>query len=137
MASIIQASGSVKCRPFNKTASTALTANYLVTLPSGQLAASTSSTLIFAGIMPRAVAATDDDYALASEVPVVSLRPDATYLMTTSGASATTHVGNAYDISDGGTLNLSGTTYKQFVVEKVISSTLVEVKPNLAVVTLL
>jgi hypothetical protein len=137
MASIIQASGAVKCRAFPKTASTAITANYVLMLTSGKLVDWASNALVLAGISTRAVVAADDDYALANEIPVVSLRPDATYLMTTSSAVAATHVGNAYDLSDGGTLNLSGTTYKQFVVEKVISSTLVEVKPNMAVVTLL
>jgi len=47
----------------------------------------------FAGILPRAVVAADDDYALATNVPVIRLREDNTYLMTTANASAATHVG--------------------------------------------
>jgi hypothetical protein len=137
MASISQASGSVKCQSFPKTASTALTANNIVILSSGRLVNWTGNAIILAGIIPRAVVAADDDYASITEIPLIRLRSDATYFITTSGASATTHVGNAYDLSDGGTLNLSGTTYKQFVVVKVISSILVEVKPNMDAVTLL
>jgi len=137
MASIVQVSGSVDTKSFPKTASTALSANHIVMLTSGKLAAWGANSLVLAGIMPRAVVAADDDYALTNEIPLVRLRFDATYLMTTSSADAATHVGNAYDLSDGATLNLSGTTYKQFVVERVLSSTLVEVRPNSATVTLL
>ena len=134
---ITQFRGTVDTSPFPKTASTALTANTLVTFTSGQLVAATSSTLTFAGIIPRAVATTDDDYASATVVPVISLRPrDASFLIATTGAAAT-NVGGSYDLSDAGTLNLSGTSYKQFTVRNVISSTLVEVVPNDAVVTVL
>ena len=136
MAAIVPASGSVKSISFPKTASTALTANNIVILTSGKIAAWGSNSLQLAGIIPRAVVAADDDYALANEVPLIRLREDNTYFMTTASAVATTHVGNSYDLSDGGTLNLSGTTYKQFTVVRVISATLVEVKPNMAVVTL-
>ena len=130
---VTQISGSVKSKAFPKTASTALAANSLVTLTSGKLAAATSSSLSLAGILPRAVVAADDDYASASMVPVISLHDGATFLMATTSADAATHVGNSYDLADAVSVNLSGTTYKQVTVVKVISSTLIEVQFNRSV----
>lgn len=134
---IVQVSGPVKCVSRVKTASTALSLNSLCTYTSGRLVAAASSTLVFAGILPRAVVSTDSDYASASPTLLVDLSaPEATFLMLCgSGASATTHVGNSYDLSDAVTLNLSGTSYKQFTVVSVVDDTHVIVRPNFAVIT--
>jgi len=133
--SIVQISGQVKTAHRVKTASTALAINSLVGFTSGRLVAATSSTLIFGGIMCRAVTTASTDYASAIPILLVAPQFDTEYLLTTASASATTHVGNAYDLSDAVTLNLSGTTYKQFVVTEVLSTTLVKVKFNPAVVS--
>ena len=132
---IYQRTGVEVSRPFPKTASTALTANTLCAFTSGQLVAATSTTTTFAGIIPRAVVAADDDYSSATVISVISLRaPMATFTIATTGAAAT-NVGSSYDLSDAGTLNLSGTTYKVLTVINVISATEVEVVPNFAAAT--
>jgi hypothetical protein len=132
---VIQISGPVKSRAYPKTASTALTANSLVTLTSGKLVAAGAATTSFAGVIPRAVVAADDDYASASEVPVITLHDGATFLMGTSGASAATHVGNDYDLSDAVTVNLSASAVKVVTVVRVLSATLIEVKFNRAIIS--
>src|ERR1035437_2076790 len=103
---VIQISGGVKCKSFPKTASTALVANSLVTLTSGKLVAAVSSTVRLAGVITRAIATNDDDYAGTNEVPCVLLQDGATFLMATTSAVAATHVGNSYDLADAVSVNL-------------------------------
>ena len=135
--SIVQVRGAIKLASHPKTASTALSGNTLTLLTSGQLVAATNTTLVFGGILCADIAATDDDYADTTQKLLITLQPDAEYLMLCTGATAaaTTHVGNAYDLSDSATLDLGNTSYKQFVVTKVIDDTHVMVKANFAVIT--
>ena len=132
----VQVSGPVECIARPKTASTALATNSIVTLTTGRLVAATSSTLSIAGIMTRAVTSADSDYAGTQEIMVIRPHSRATFLALTANASATTHVGNSYDLTDAVTVNLSGNSYKQVTVLKVIDSTHVIVKFNEAVVSL-
>jgi hypothetical protein len=108
------------------TASTAIAEGALVTFSSGKLIAATSSTAAAAieGILVKAIAATDSDYAVdgrlvAVRVPVennVEVEFDTTSLVATD-------IGTLADLSDSVTVNRGGSTYDIIRIRKVLSST--------------
>lgn len=129
--SFILKSGRTRIEYFPKKASTAISANALLSFyrELGQVAPVTSGSKILAGVSLRAVVSTDDDYASTTRIPVVVPSSDAVFEADTSSATAA-NVGNRYDLTDSLTVNLSGTTNKVVTVVGVISATKVLVKLN-------
>lgn len=108
------------------TASTAIAAGALVAFSSGKLIAATSTTAgsAIAGVLRKAIAATDSDYAserlVAVEVPVeknVVWEADVT-----SGLVAA-DIGLYQDLTDSVTVNRGASTYDIAQCVKVISTT--------------
>lgn len=73
-----RSSGVSDIQPMNGAASTALTANALVTETSGALALAASTTSLIAGICLQTRASTDSDYATAKPILVDRLGPGTT-----------------------------------------------------------
>lgn len=106
------------------TESTALGINTLVELTSGKVAASDDNDTQIAGVLGKAIAATDDDYASARVVPVVvPVERHVVWEIDTGGSFAVTDIGAEFGISDNGTLDHSDTTNKVFLVTEVLSAT--------------
>ena len=135
---IVLASGKLEyTSPIPKTASTAFTVNSVMTTTSGQLTTAANSELGLQGIIPRTVTSASDDYADATPVQLIRLLPGNEYEIDVQGTATTAMVGEAYDLysTTGTHLNVSGTTYKQFVITRFISASKVWVNLNDAVVT--
>jgi hypothetical protein len=97
----LRASGLPNIQPFVKTASTALDANGLVDLSSGQLVASTSSSLAPIGISLEKIASTDADYATARPVLVDEIDEEDLLLADVSnGSLLATSVGQYFKLAD-------------------------------------
>jgi len=135
---IVQVSGPTKMTsPIPKTASTAFTANTLVTSTSGQLTTAANSELGLLGIIPRTVTSASSDYASTTVVPLVRLHDEGEYEIDVQGTATAAMVGEAYDLysTTGAKIDVGNTTYKQLIVTKFISASKVWVKPNMAVIT--
>jgi len=89
-------------RWYGKTTSTAFAANSLVSWSSGLLIPSTNATDQIAGIIRKAVAATDSDYASATKMPVeVPLEQGCEVEAdVTTGTLVATSVGDYFDLTD-------------------------------------
>jgi len=108
------------------TTSTALAANSLVTFTSGKLVAATAGTTAvnLVGILEKAIAATDSDYATERLVSV--LVPSERFCVVegdvTSGLVAA-DIGLYVDLTDDVTINRGASSIDAAYVVKVISST--------------
>src|SRR3990167_4706301 len=81
------------------------------------------------GLIYKAIAATDSDYASATRVPVLVPGPDAIFECdVTTGTAAATDVGEWIDIDDHNSVDVAASTYDLFFVTKVISGTVVLAK---------
>ena len=101
------AKGRVKNVYLPVTPSTVIAAGALVTFASGKLVAATSTTPAdeISGVLVKAIAATDADYALDRKVSVtVPLEPGVIWEFTTSGLVAT-DIGLDVDLTDSVTVN--------------------------------
>jgi len=136
---ITQVSGEVKFIAFPKTASTAYTANSLVTTgtDTGYLTTAANTELGLLGIIPRTVTSSSTDYADATLVPIIMLHDQAEYEIDVQGTATVAMVGEIQDLysSTGLLLDVANDTYGQFVITKFISASKVWVKPNMAVLT--
>lgn len=117
-----------------KTASQAFTKNMTVGWTSNLLVPANTGIV---GVIKRDVSSADItasnggtgpffDYTLASNVPVEIWEPTAIYYadIGNGGTATAANIGTAYDVySDFLTINLSGTTNKNFIVLGVISAT--------------
>ncbi len=120
-----------------KTASTAFAVNSVMTTTSGQLTTAANTELGLAGIILRAVASTDDDYADETPLQLVRLHDGAEFEIDVHGTATAAMVGEAYDLysTTGLLLDVGNSSYKQFIITEFISASKVVVKPNMAVLT--
>lgn len=103
------------------TLSTAFTKNNGVKFTSGYLVAAASGdpTIDFVALQTVTTSAANGD-----EVLCLRVDPSIVFYATTSATPVqATHVGNKYDISAAGTIDLGNTTDKCFLVEKIIDAT--------------
>jgi hypothetical protein len=96
----LRVSGTPNVQPFLKTASTALPANSLVKLSSGQLVASVADDVSVLGVCMESIASTDGDYATARPVLVDMLDEDAVIQGDITGTMVVGDVGKYFDIAD-------------------------------------
>lgn len=119
-------SGKTKIVYIPVTPSTAFAVDTLVAYSSGYLIPATSSTAALAhvGIIKKAIAATDSDYAVARTVPVeVPVERNVVYEAPVTSGLVAADVGLLVDLTDAGTINRAASTYDAAQVVKVISST--------------
>jgi len=103
--------GKWKMRHFPVTVSTVLAEGSLVEFTSGQLAAADDGDTVVAGILVKAIAATDSDYATARSVPVmVPLDSNAEVMASGQSGFTTADIGVEYGISDAVTLDQTDTS---------------------------
>ena len=116
--------GKTKLMYFPKTASTALSADSLVVLSSGYLVAATSSSTKILGVLRKAVASTDTDYASTTLVPVeVPIELYVTWYADITATFTAAQVGVACDLTDALTVNTGGTTHHVVTPTALISTT--------------
>ena len=117
-------SGKPRLAWYPKKASTAFNNGDLV-YPDGsgaiQPADSTSGNHL--GIILKDVAATDDDYAATTKVPVQELGEDDVFEATVTGTLTTAMVGNFYDLSNAYTVNVGAQSKKVVLCVGYISAT--------------
>lgn len=110
---------------YPKTASETFTINDLVYLSGGyvtKFADAVDQPPL--GLIQKAVAATDTDYASATKVPVLIGDLNTEYLCDVStGTAAVTHVGTWIDVDDENSVDVNASTYDIFFVTKFISTT--------------
>lgn len=76
------------------------------------------------GLIQKAVAATDDDYASTTRVPVLVAGSEAEYLMDVStGSAAATDVGEYCDVDDHNSVDVTASTNNDIYVTEVLSAT--------------
>lgn len=126
-------SGPVHIEWYPKVASTAFAENDLVYLDAnGYLTpAVDGANIVSIGLIQKAIAATDDDYASTTMVPVLVGDKDTEFLCDVStGSAAQTDVGEHIDIDDANSVDVTASTYDIFFVTRVISATQVVAKLN-------
>lgn len=122
--------GTVHTEWYPKTASEAFTVNDLVYLSGGYVTKFANAVdQPPLGLIQKAVAATDSDYASATKVPVLIGDVNAEYLCDVStGTAAVTHVGTWIDVDDENSVDVDASTYDVFFVTKFISTSKVVAK---------
>ena len=108
------------------TPSTVLTKDSIVSESSGYLIAATSSTaaLSHIGVTPKAIVATDSDYATARLHPViVPVEKNVEWIGDVTSGLVAADVGLLVDLTDSATINRGASTYDAAMVRKVISAT--------------
>ena len=118
--------GKVKTIWLPVTVSTAFTKDSIVSESSGYLIAATSSTaaLSHIGVIPRAILATDADFAVARLVPViVPMEKNVEWEGDVTSGLVAADVGLLVDLTDSATINRGASTYDVAMVRKVISAT--------------
>lgn len=113
-------------RYFRKKASTAFSANSLVTRDSNaeDIIPAVSGSAAILGIVLRTVASTDADYASNTRIPVlVPVDAGAEIVGDVTGAFAVTNEGDEIDLSDAVTANAAASTTDILTVLKYISAT--------------
>ena len=81
------------------------------------------------GLCQKAIAATDDDYASNTKVPVLVAGAEAEYLCDVStGSAAQTDVGEYIDVDDSNSVDVGASTNNDFYVTQFISASLVVAK---------
>ena len=116
------------------TVSTVLTKDSLVALSSGQLVAATSSSAAntHIGVTPKAIVATDANYAVARTHPViVPMETNVEWLADTTATAVVADVGLWVDLTDSATINRGASTYDVAQVRRFVSTTQLVVKLNL------
>lgn len=109
------------------TTSTAISKGAIVSFSSGYLIAATSSTtaLSHAGILKKAIASTDTDYATARKVAVwVPMEKNCEMKGDVTSGLVAADVGLEVDLTDSLTINRGATSIKVAMVKDVISTTL-------------
>lgn len=118
--------GKTKIVQLPVTTSTAFAANSIVSFSSGYLIPATSSTtaLSHIGVIRKAVAATDADYAVARSVPVeVPIEKNVEWIGDVTSGLVAADVGLLVDLTDASTINRAASTVDAAQVKSVISST--------------
>lgn len=119
--------GKVKTEWFPVTTSTAFSKNSLVEWTSGLIAVADDNDVDFAGVMKKAIASTDSDYATARKVPV--LVPVEKHVVWEVDAAAATFVaadlGTEFGFSTALLVDRTDTTNDAFRLTEVVSSSLV------------
>ena len=108
------------------TPSTVLAKDSIVSESSGYLIAATSSTaaLSHIGVTPKAIVATDADYASARLHPViVPVERNVEWIGDVTSGLVAADVGLLVDLTDSATIDRSASTIDAAMVRKVISST--------------
>jgi hypothetical protein len=109
---------------YKKKASTAFAVNDLVYLDADGYLDKAADGALFVplGLIQKAVASTDSDYASNTLVPVLVPEVDTEFLCDVStGTAAQTDVGEWIDIDDENSVDVSASTYDVFLVTGVIS----------------
>lgn len=109
------------------TTSTALSADSLVIFTSGLLVAATSSSAASAivGVLIKAIASTDSDYATARVVPVRIPVEKNVIWEATSASAVATDIGLIADLTDASTVNRGASSNNIIRITEVPSATLV------------
>lgn len=110
------------------TASTALSANSLVTFTSGLLvaAASGTATNIIVGVLVKAITSTDSDYATSARLVAVRIPVEKGVVWEATTASAvSTDLGKLADLTDASTVNRGATSVNVFRLTEFVSATVV------------
>lgn len=118
--------GRIKTVYFPVTPSTALSANSLVTFTSGKLVAATAGTTAanLAGVLVKAIAATDSDYASDRLVAVrVPTEPHTVWEADVTSGLVAADVGLYVDLTDASTINRGASSIDAAYCVGVISST--------------
>jgi len=108
------------------TASTAITKQKLVAWSSGKLIEATSTTPSYniAGVLKHTIASTDSDYATSRLVEVeVPVEKFVVWEADVTSGLATSSLGNYYDLTDGGHVATTASTYDIVQCVKYISAT--------------
>ena len=120
--------GRVKQEWFPVTTSTALAKGTLVEFTSGLIAGADADETAggVRGVLVKAIAATDADYATARKVAVlVPLDKHVVWEATGTGTFVATDIGVEYGISDSATVDKAETSTVHFLVTEFVSATLV------------
>lgn len=96
----LRVSGTPNVQPFLKTASSALDANGLVVLTSGQLVKATTNVPNVLGIAKETIASTDGDYATVRPVLVDMIDMDDVIQADVTGTLTAAMVGDYFNIGD-------------------------------------
>jgi len=118
--------GKTKIEWLPVTTSTAIGEGHLVAFSSGYLIEATSTTApsAIAGVLVKAIAATDTDYATARNVAVeVPVDKDTLWEADVTSGLLTTSPGTFYDITDGDHVATTATDYDVVRCVKYISAT--------------
>ncbi len=118
----LQISGGCRVEWFPKTASTALSNGALVTLSSGQLIAATTTSVKHVGVLIKAIASGDSDYASATSVPVLVPEPDSLFIADAASLTAAL-VGTTMDLTDSVTVNGAADSHHAVTLITYISAT--------------
>ena len=108
------------------TPSTVFAANSLVAWSSGKLIAAVAGTArnLIVGIMPKAIAATDDDYADDRKVPIiVALEKGVEVKMDVTSGLVAADVGLYQDLTDASTVDRSASSIDVVQCVRVLSTT--------------
>ena len=122
----LRKSGKTKTVPLPVTASTTIAKGALVVWSSGRLIAATSTTVCSdtAGVLVKAIASTDDDYADTRDVLVeVPIEKDVVWEADVTSGLVVADVGLYQDLTDSVTVNRAASTYDIVQCRGVISTT--------------
>lgn len=122
----VRKQGKTKIMWLGVTTSTAIAKSALVAWSSGLLIAATSSTApsLIAGVLAKAIAATDSDYATARLVPVeVPIELGVVWLADVTATAVAADQGLFCDLTDASTVNRGASTYDIFQVQHFLTTT--------------
>lgn len=122
----IRYKGKTKTEWLPVTTSTAISKGAIVSWSSGLLIAATSSTtaLSHAGVIKRAIASTDTDYASSRLVPVeVPVEKNVWWLADVTATLATTDNGGEFDLTDSLTVNRGASSVDAVIMKGFVSTT--------------
>jgi hypothetical protein len=127
-----RSSGKPNVEYFPKKASTVFAVGDLVYADgSGAIQPADATSGMHIGVIMKAVAATDDDYAATTKVPVdVPAPTDVFEADVTTGTLTTAMIGNHYDLTAAGGIDVTATAKKVVQVVGYISATKAFVKVN-------
>jgi len=118
--------GKTRIEWFPVTTSTTLAADSLVEFTSGLIAAADADETAggVRGVLVKAIASTDDDYATARKVAVrIPVEKHVVWEATGTGTFVATDIGVEYGISDAVTVDKAETSTVHFLVTEFISAT--------------
>lgn len=125
-------SGRAKVEWYPKKASTAFAVGDLVYADgSGAIQPADATSGMHIGVIQKAVAATDADYASTTLVPVIVPQNDTEWLVDVgTGTAAASLVGTQFDLKDANEVDVSATSKNVVTCTKFVSATKVVVKIN-------